>query len=151
MKSIHLERKPAEPWRRYLKHLQFIMEMNGIFQEVSVDEILFTVQLSGYTFTSFVRCCPISRVNEGFCDCHLPFTKFLWYICMEWIFLRISIIIVTFGNCTSVWKDSIFALLSWIRDSTWDIWYPKSSSLITLGISLHMNSTLYIYKFIYFM
>lgn len=35
---------------------------------------------------SFVRCSPISRVNEEFRNCHRPFTKFLCHICMECFF-----------------------------------------------------------------
>lgn len=41
--SLCLERKTARSWRRCSKHLQFVMEMNGVFQEVHRDEILSVV------------------------------------------------------------------------------------------------------------
>lgn len=34
-------------WRRSLKLLQFVVEMNGVFQEVNMDEMLSAIQLSG--------------------------------------------------------------------------------------------------------
>lgn len=61
---------------------------------------------------SFVRCSPVSRGNEEFCDCHLPF-----YSTFAWSgFVGISIILIILANGISMWKNTILALASWIKE-----------------------------------
>lgn len=93
------------------------------------------------TLASFVRCSPISRGNEEFSDCHLPFTKVLCHICMECFCWdqhyshRVSQLHKHMeGHCPyPVQLDQI--------DATYDICYPKSSSLVAWGIPWYMNFT----------
>lgn len=83
------------------------------------------------TLASFVRCSPVSRGNEEFCECHLPFTIF--YATFAWsVFLGISIILIIFANGISLWKDTILASVNWIKGMLLKIsgtqsllpWYP---------------------------
>lgn len=106
------------------------------------------LRVTADTLTSFVRCTPICRVNEEFCNCHLPFAKFLCHICMG-CFCRDQHYHHDVRQLHEHMEEHNPCPIQLDRrDAAYDICYPKSNSFITCGISRYMNFTSFMYQLI---
>lgn len=107
-------------WRRSSKHLKFVVELNGVFQEVNMDEMLSAVQLSGTDSMSILsphllEAVRFPKLMRIFITVTCPSQSF--YAMFAWsVFVGINIVIIMPGSCMSIWKDTILALFSWIRE-----------------------------------